>query len=243
MEPILVVLVFSALAAAIAPLGTLPLRRRTAVPSTWLGWANALAAGFMLGTAYVLAESALMEHPVRAAAGALLGIGYTHASHRASGTEDIDLNRLDDIDPVYGYQVLFVSGLHGAMEGLAIGLAMLLSLPFGILVALAMAAHNIPEAAVLGSVLRSSGLGTVRTAGLAAAANIGQVLMAIIAFAVVPAIPGLQPWALGFVVGGLTYLSLSELLPEAYERAGSVSIAFVTSVATGFVVLLRGLIR
>ncbi|MEJ2481592.1 MAG: hypothetical protein P8049_00310 [Gemmatimonadota bacterium] len=119
---------------------------------------------------------------------------------------------------------------------------MLESLPFGILVALALAVHNIPEAAILGSVLRSSGLGVIRTAGLAVAANIGQVLFALVAFTVVPTIPGLRPWALGFAVGGLTYLVLSELLPEAYERAGPVSIGLVTSVATGFVVLLRGLV-
>ena len=82
MEPILVVLVFATLAAFTAPLGVLPLRSRTAVPPAWLGWANALAAGFMLGAAYVIAETALVDHPVRAAAGALLGISYTHLSHR-----------------------------------------------------------------------------------------------------------------------------------------------------------------
>jgi ZIP family zinc transporter len=243
MEPIVVVLVFATLAAFLAPIGVFPLRHREAVPSAWIGWANALAAGFMLGTAYLLAEIALSDHPVQASVGSLLGIGYTYLSHRASGVEDVDLNRLDGVDPLYGYRVLFVGGLHGAMEGLAIGLAMLESLPFGILVALAMAIHNIPEAAILGSVLRSSGLGVARTAALAIAAKVGQILFAVIAFAVVPAIPGLMPWAFGFAVGGLSYLVLSELLPQAYERAGPISIGLVTSVATGFVVLLRGFIR
>jgi ZIP family zinc transporter len=243
MEPILVVLLFAVLSAFAAPLGVLPLRNRTAVPPSWLGWANALAAGFMLGAAYVIAEAALVGHPVRAAGGALAGIAYAYLSHLVSGAGDIDLNRLDEADPTYGYKILFVSGLHGAMEGLAIGLAMLVSLPFGILVALAMTVHNIPEAAVLGSVLRSGGLGPARTAGLVVAANIGQILLAIVAFAIVPVIPGLLPWAFGFVVGGLTYLAISELLPEAYDRVGPVSIGLVTSVSTGFVVLIRGLVH
>ena len=52
-----------------------------------------------------------------------------------------------------------------------------------------------------------------------------------------------MPWAFGFAVGGLSYLVLSELLPQAYGRAGPTSIGLVTSVATGFVVLLRGFIR
>ncbi|MFO7588318.1 MAG: ZIP family metal transporter [Gemmatimonadota bacterium] len=242
MEPILVVLIFSTLAAFTAPLGVIPLRDRTAVPVAWIGWANALAAGFMLGAAYVIAETSLHAYPARLAAGALLGIAYIHLSHRLSGSEELDLDRLDDVDPLYGYRVLFVSGLHGATEGVAIGVAMLESLPFGIMVALAMAVHNVPEAAVLGSVLRSAGLGPGRTAGLAVAANVGQVLLAILAFSVVPAVTGLLPWAIGFAVGGLTYLAMSELLPEAYERAGKTSIALMTLVAIGFVVLLGGML-
>ncbi|MDT8435585.1 MAG: hypothetical protein RRA92_02405 [Gemmatimonadota bacterium] len=243
MEPVLFVLTLATVAALSAPLGVLPLWRRTAVPATWIGWANALAAGLMLGTAYVIAEAALHERPGKLAGGALLGILYIFLTHRASGIEDLDLNRLEGVDPLYGFRMLFVSGLHGATEGLAIGVAMLEGLPFGALVALAMAVHNVPEAAVLGSVLRSCGVGPGRTAGLAIAANVGQILIAVAAFAVVPAVPGLLPWALGFAVGGLTYLAMSELLPEAYERAGPTGIALVTSVATGFVVLARGFVR
>lgn len=242
MEPVLVVLVFSTLAALTAPLGVIPLRERTAVSVTWIGWANAFAAGFMLGAAYLIADTALHAQPARLGGGALLGIGYIHLSHRLSGTGELDLNRLEGVDPLYGYRVLLVSGLHGATEGVAIGVAMLQSLPFGIMVALAMAVHNVPEAAVLGSVLRSAGLGAERTAGLAIAANSGQVLLAIVAFSVVPAVPGLLPWAVGFTVGGLTYLAMSELLPEAYEQAGNRSIALMTVVAIGFVVLLGGLV-
>jgi len=242
MDPVVVVLLFSTLAAFSAPLGVIPLRRRTSVPVAWIGWANALAAGFMLGAAYVIAETGLHAHPAKLAAGALLGIGYIHLTHLASGSEELDLNRLDSVDPLYGFRILFVSGLHGATEGVAIGVAMLHDLPFGILVALAMAVHNVPEAAVLGSVLRSAGLGASRTAGLAVATNIGQILLAIVAYSVVQAVPGLLPWAIGFAVGGLTYLAISELLSEAYAQAGKRSIALVTLVAIGFVVLLGGIV-
>jgi zinc transporter ZupT len=242
MEPILVVLIFSTLAAFAAPLGILPLTRRASTPVLWIGWANALAAGLMLGAAFVIAEICLELGALPAAAGALVGIGFIFWSHRISGAAELDLNRLDEAEPVYGYQILLVSGLHGLSEGIAIGVAMLESVPFGILVALAMAVHNIPEATVLGAVLRGTGVRLGQAAGLAIATNVGQVLLAIVTFAVVPAVPGLFPIALGFAVGALLYLSMSELLPQAYQQAGSVSIALVTSVATGFVALLRGLV-
>jgi ZIP family zinc transporter len=106
-----------------------------------------------------------------------------------------------------------------------------------------MAVHNVPEAAVLGSVLRGAGVRLGEAAGLAIATNVGQVLLAIATFAVVPAVPGLYAVVLGFAFGALVYLAMSELLPQAYGQAGKVSIALVTSVATGFVALLRGLVR
>lgn len=242
MEPILVVLIFSALAALVAPLGVLPLRGRESPPLAWIGWSNALAAGFMFGAAFVIAEDALNHGPTWSALGALLGIGFIHWTHHVSGTANLDLNQLRDAGPAYGYQVLLVSGLHGASEGVAIGVAMLDSLPFGILVALAMAAHNVPEATILGAVLRGTGVRLGHAAGLAVAANVGQILLAVATFAVVPAIPGLFPVALGFAVGALTYLAMSELLPQAYRQAGKVSIALVTSVAMGFVVVLHGFV-
>lgn len=243
MDPILVVVAFSALAAFTAPLGILPLRRGETVPAGLLGLANALAAGFMLGAAFVIAEAAFEHALAGVAVGAVLGIGYILWTHRVAGASEIDLNRMTDPDPLYGYRILLVSGLHGATEGVAIGVAMLESLPFGILVALAMAVHNVPEASVLGSVLRGAGVRLDEAAGLAIAANVGQVLLAIATFAVVPAVPGLYAVVLGFAVGALIYLAMSELLPEAYGQAGKISIALVTSVATAFVALLRGLVH
>ena len=52
--------------------------------------------------------------------------------------------------------------------------------------------------------------------------------------------PLLLPWALGFAMGALVYLVMVEPLPESYRQAGNTSIALVTSVAMGIVVLLNG---
>jgi zinc transporter ZupT len=43
---------------------------------------------------------------------------------------------------------------------------------------------------------------------------------------------------LGFAAGALVYLVMAELLPECYRQAGPTSIALVTIVAMGIVVLL-----
>src|SRR3970282_1606429 len=137
-----------------------------------------------------------------------------------------------------GYQVVLVNTLHAGHEGVAIGAAMLVSLHFGISMAMALAVHNIPEAMVLTSILAGRGVRVHHAAALAVAANVNQVLVAVVTFAVVGALPALFPWAVGFAVGALIYLVLAELLPESYQQAGHTSIALVTLVAKGIVVAL-----
>ena len=240
LDPTLTVLLFSSLAAFSAALGVVPQAVRGRLPLLMLGWGNALAAGLMLGVAYALLNEGLTDDVLQGGAGAVLGLVFVRLAHAGTGTEDMDLNRLDEAGPAYGYQVVLVNTLHAAYEGVAIGAAMLVSIPFGISMALALAVHNVPEAMVLSSILSGRGVRLHHAAGLAVATNANQVLVAVVVFAVVGAIPALLPWAIGFAVGALIYLLMVELLPESYKQAGHTSIAMVTLVAMGIVVGLGG---
>lgn len=240
MDPILTVLLYSSLAAAAAALGAVPLIGRAQVPAAWIGWANAIAGGLMLGSAHALSGAGVDLGPVSAAVGALLGVGFTYGTHLASDTEDLDLNRMSDTDATYGSKVLLTSFLHSASEGVAIGVAMVVHLPFGIFMALAIAVHNIPEATILCAVLRGRGVALGTAATLAVAMDSGQVLLAIAVFAVLSAAPGAVPFVIGFAVGTLVYLVLVELLPESYREAGPTTIAVLTSLAMGVLILLHG---
>lgn len=241
-EPILLVLAVSTAAALAAGLGVLPHLGRRSIPTRWIGWANAVAGGGMLGAAFALSAGDTRLTALRAALGAVVGIAFIYATHAAAGTQGLDLNRRDDTDPAYGYQVLLIGGLHGASEGVAIAAAMLIDLRFGLFLALVIAVHNIPEGTVLTAVLRGRGIRLWESAALAVAANGGQVLLAVATFAVVGAAPGALPWVTGFAVGALVELTLLELLPESYREAGPTSIAVVTVVALGAVILFAGLL-
>ena len=239
-DPILTVLLFSAVASLAAGLGVLPHILRGPTPGIALGWANALASGLMIGVAYMLLTVGLAEGALRGAIGALLGIAFVRVTHAVTGTGELDLERAGEAGPEHGYRVILVDTLHAAHEGVAIGVAMLVSLPFGIAMALALAVHNIPEAVVLTEMLADRGLRVAQAGALAITVNLGQVLLAVSTFAVVGAVPALMPWATGFAVGALLYLVLVELLPESYHQAGPTSIALVTLVAMAMVVLLAG---
>jgi zinc transporter ZupT len=239
LDPTLTVLLYSSVAALTAAFGVLPLVSGRRPPKAWMGWANALAGGLMLGVAYALLVAGLEVEAVRVGAGALMGVAVVWGSHALIGTADLDLNQLDDVRPEYGYQVIVVNSLHAAHEGVAIGIAMAVSLPFGILMALSLAVHNIPEATVMSAVVTRRGVSLRSAAVLAVATNALQVLLAVVTFSIALAAPAFLPWALGFAVGALIYLVLVELLPESYREAGHTSIALVTIAAMGVVVLLR----
>lgn len=240
LDPTLTVLGYSSLAALAAGLGVLPQALTGRLPLRALGWANALAAGLMLGVAYSLLYEGLPDRVLQGGAGAVLGLLFVRLAHRGAGMEELDLNRLDELDPAYGYQIVLVNTLHSAYEGVAIGAAMLVSLPFGISMALALAVHNVPEAMVQTAVLESRGVRLRHAAGLAVAVNANQILVSVVVFVVAGALPWLLPWAIGFAVGALLYLLMVELLPESYAQAGHTSIALVTLVAMGIVVALGG---
>lgn len=246
MDRTLLILALSSAASVTAALGVLPLLGRRALPRAWVGWGNAIAAGMMLGAAYMFSTiepTAWATGPVRVevlqAIGALLGVFWIYGTHVVVGTAGVELNEARAEDPVHGYRILMVGGLHSASEGLAMGVAMVVDLRFGVLVAATLAVHNIPEGTVLAAVLRGRGLNLSQTAGLAVATNITQILLAVATYSILVAAPSTLPWMLGFAVGALVQLVLLELLPESYREAGHTSIALVTVVALGFIVLLQ----
>ena len=119
---------------------------------------------------------------------------------------------------------------------------MAVDLSLGVFMAIAIAVHNVPEAALLSSATRRQGAGRPRTVGLVVLSNVGQPALAVATWFVVSAAPASLPWVLGFAVGALLNLVMTELLPASYREAGSSSIALVASVALGLVVLLGGIL-
>ena len=240
LEPFYAVLLFSGLAAAMAVLGVGPLAIGRTPSRAEIGWANALACGLMLGVAYTLLTEGLSGALIAGGVGTLLGIGFVRGSHYAAGTGELDIDRLDSWGPGDGLKAVMVDALHAADEGVAIGVAMAVSVPLGIAMAATLGVHNIPEAMVLSTVLTRRGLSVPRAAAVSVGVNLSQVVLAAASFGLLELFPAILPVVAGFAVGALMYRALVELLPESYDQAGQTSIAVVTLLAMGVVVLLAG---
>ena len=240
LEPLAAVLFFSSLAALAAVLGAAPLALGVPPARRVIGWANALAGGLMIGVAYTLLQEGLDGALIAGGFGTLVGVVFVRGTHTATGTGELDLERPEGAGPDYSYKALLVDSLHAADEGVAIGVAMAVSLPLGIAMAATLAVHNVPEAMVLNSVLTSRGIKPSQSSFLSVVVNVNQVLLAVVTFTLIGLWPWLLPWVAGFAVGALIYRTLVELLPESYRQAGQTSIAVVTLLAMGVVVLLAG---
>lgn len=217
----------------------MPLLGGRSVPRSWLGWGNALAAGMMLGVAFTLGVVEGVEAGP-AALGALAGLLLVAGTRRAVGAEDLEMNRTDRADAVYGYRVALLQTFHAGAEGVAIGAAMAADVAFGLVTVATVAVHNVPEGAVLAAVQRARGLRLPAAALTAVAVNLPQAFIGVATWSVIDAAPAALPWMLGLAAGMLIQLVLVDLLPESYREAGHTSIAVVTSVAMSAVALLMG---
>ena len=216
---------WSVLAALAAGLGPLFIGRK------YLGWANALAAGMMLGAGYLVMTAGLSRAIILASAGAAAGTIITFIIHWLLGIGS---------RPVLAY---IASAVHSAPEGIAMGAAMALSPAFGFFVVLTFALHNISESAVVISQLEAGGFKTSRATLLAIGARATQIIFAVLALLFAYTSDAALSLTLGFGFGSLVYLCIAELLPEAYHTAGRTSIAVVASVAASIVSLMGGAVR
>jgi ZIP family zinc transporter len=240
--PILQLLVLAVGAVCASLFGVVPFQwdRRTAARGT--GAANAVAGGLMLGASYILLAPAMQTSGLAAVLGAGLGVGYTRWTHWYTGTKPSTRRGAATEDAHFPDRVLLLNALHASAEGLAIGMAALVSAPMGMFVAATLAVHNVAEAMVLTELLQAAGVGTRRVYSLSVLTRAPQVLVAVAGYAVLAAIPGSLAWGLGFAAGALLYLVLTELLPAAYERSGQGPPALLVTVLAGMVLLLQALL-
>jgi zinc transporter ZupT len=235
------VLLYSSIAAACAALGALPFMARRRLPSAWLGWTDALAAGLMLGASYILIVDGIERSPLAETLGTLAGIAVLYAAHASTGTWNLGMGIYEQHGSSPTGKLWLRNAIHSTAEGVSIGAAMVVDLDFGIFVALALTAHNVPEATALCSHLVPRGIRLIPAALLCVAANLGQIALAVLTFLMVGVLPGLLPAALGFAAGTLIYLVVVELLPDSFVKTGHTTIAVLTSAALGAVVIVRGL--
>lgn len=178
-----------------------------------------LGAGFMLAATFLRMVPESLELTQRAPllilAGYLLVHFFEHtiAPHFHFGEEVHD-----EVmgDPSVGVSAVLGLSIHTFFDGVSIASGLLISLPLGVLIFLAVALHKLPEGVTVASIALASGRGprwALAASGILGAATLaGAVVMNVF--------PGGVTWGLPVSTGVTLYVAASDLIPEVNEHEG-----------------------
>ena len=237
---LLTLTLLSTVTALATGLGALPLAWRSAASPRGIGLASALAAALMLAASAGLVREGLAYGAGLTAGGAVLGALFVYAAHAwAARQPDAHVWGLSGAGARRALLIFGVMFAHSFTEGVGLGVSFAGDAALGAFVTVTMALHNIPEGLAIALVLVPQGMSMRRASGWAVLSSLPQPLMAVPAYLFVERFAVLLPLGLGFAAGAMTWLALTDLLPDAVRQASSRSVAAVVAVV-GFAAALAG---
>lgn len=106
--------------------------------------------------------------------------------------------------------------VHSLTEGIALGVSFAGEESLGILIAIAIVIHNLPEGVAVSLALVPFGESARNAAGWSIFSSLPQPLMAVPAYLAVRTFEPLLPAGLGFAAGAMTWMVFIQLLPQAF---------------------------
>jgi zinc transporter ZupT len=230
-----------ALATAFATgLGALPFAFGRHRVDHWLGPANAVASGVMLGASASLLLEGNSRSLGRTVTGALAGVVLIYLASRLVGDrEALRLGSLRGADARKALMIVGVMTVHSAAEGIGVGAAFGDTEAFGVLIALAIAIQNIPEGLAISLVLVPRGTSVRAAAGWSIFSSLPQPLLAVPAFLFVDRFTAVLPVALGFAAGAMVWMVTRDLLPDAFAQGPRRAVVVVTVVSFALMLALQ----
>jgi len=223
------VFLYGLLTAVTTALGALPFAFVRTISHRAVAYANAIAAGLMLGACFQLVVEGAEYGHAQTGVGAFLGVGFILSTQRFLKEQEIEIDEVRSADARRMVMIVVVMTVHSMAEGIAVGAAFGGGADLAILITAAIAVHNVPEGLAISAVLRPRGVSVVGCAWWSFFSSIPQPLMAVPAFLFVDAFRPALPYALGFAAGAMIFMVLVELLPEAYEEGRRPAVGLLVS--------------
>ncbi len=236
------VLIASLVTALFTGLGALPFLFIKNVSRTFLGAANAAAAGLMLGASIGLTFEGFQYNPARLLIGLAIGVLLIVATRKFFGDDEDDHLEAGDLSGANFRKIMLimvVMTVHSFAEGIGVGVSFGGGESFGRLITAAIAIHNIPEGLAIALVMIPRGASTLKAALWSIFSSLPQPLMAVPAFLFVLVFEPFLPIGLGLAAGAMFYMVFSELLPEAREDASTATVYPVLAVAAAAMMMFQ----
>ena len=185
--------------------------------------ANALAAGSMAGASIGLVSEGSAFGAGRVAAGVACGALFIAVAGRLLGRErHSHFGAARGADATRMLLIVGVMTVHSFTEGVGIGVSFGGGETLGLVIALAIAVHNIPEGLAICLVLVPRGVTVRRAAAWSVFSSLPQPLMAVPAFVFVEAFEPLLPLGLGFAAGAMLWMTASRAPAGGRPRGAGV---------------------
>jgi ZIP family zinc transporter len=188
------------------------------------------ASGIMLAASFLglinegLANGTILEVSV----GALAGVVLVVLAHELIHGAEVSPEAYAEADFQKLLLILGILTVHSFPEGVAVGVAFAdLGLEGGVAIlgravpllaifmTIAISIHNVPEGVAVSIPLRTLGVSNPGLVWWAVFSSLPQPIGAVIAFSFVRIAREVLPYGFGFAAGAMTYLVLSEFIPEA----------------------------
>jgi zinc and cadmium transporter len=117
-----------------------------------------------------------------------------------------------------GALVLVGDALHNVLDGVLIAAAFLTDVHLGLVTAVAIMAHEIPQEVGNFAVLLHSGMSRVRALALNMLASLSAVIGGVVGFFALEQSLALLPFALAVAAASLLYIAVADLIPGLHRR-------------------------
>jgi zinc transporter ZupT len=209
-------------------LGALPFLGVRHISRSWLGAANAAAAGVMIGASIGLIGEGLDWSPWRTMAGVAAGAAFVVVVRRSLPHGDgVHFGALRGDGARKALLIIAVMTAHSVAEGVGVGVAYGGGETLGLATTIAIALHNVPEGFAISLVLIPRGISVSAAAGWSIFSSLPQPLMAVPAFILVDVFAPALPLGLGFAAGAMVWMSVVELAPDAAREISGVKVALI----------------
>ena len=225
--PISLVFSYSILTAITTGIGALPFFFIKNISDSFLGKANAMAAGLMLSASYNLIFEGYLENEWMTLIGMATGVLLVIlANDLMEKKYDLEVEHFVGAGSRKMLLFLGIMTIHSFAEGVSVGVSFANTLEFGIFIAIAIAVHNIPEGLAISLVMVPKGTSPIKAVGWSIFSSLPQPIMAIPAFIFVDTFREYLPFGLGLAAGAMIWMVFAELIPEALQKCSSHSIGF-----------------
>ncbi|HXR18968.1 MAG TPA: ZIP family metal transporter [Steroidobacteraceae bacterium] len=134
-------------------------------------------------------------------------------------------------DRAAGWIVLFGDGVHNAFDGVLIAAAFLTDVKLGVVTALAITAHEIPQELGDLAVLLHAGMSPVRALWFNAASSLTSILGGLLGYFALRRTLDALPYAISVAAASLIYVAVADLIPSLHRRvdarAGVAQVALI----------------